>query len=313
MKFKSIMSRIIISVVPIIAISIALFVVIISGLIWSQINAQINDKMEEHLKKSELAIYNEFSMNSGIAHSLAVYAETCSAAAIEGGEMKDFLMKVITTNKNTFGGGIWYEPYFYPGKEFFGPYVHVDGGAVIYEADYAGSVNYHKEEWYENGRLSKGETIWSSVYYDPVTETTMITATVPFFDGEGKFQGVATTDMSLTDIRNIVRNISLGSTGKAFILGKSGEYIAFYDDTRKIDDKITAERDANLAAFGRRALETGEGIDTIDSDAGLVRAFYMTLPETGWVLVIMMDDGEISAIIRDLVLMASSRQPRPPS
>ena len=307
MKFRGIMSRIIVSVVPIIALSILLFTLIISKLMASQINAQINGKMEESLESMELAIQNEFSQNVGIAQSLAVYAETSSLATIDRGEMRDFLLKSILTNKNTFGGGIWYEPYAcYDDVRVTAFYAYKDAsGKAVYQPDYADSVDIYKEEWYLNSVKSKGEPIWSSVYYDPVTTATMITATIPFFDGAGKMRGVATTDMSLTDIRKIAEGFSVGATSKAFILGKEGEYITFFDDSRNIGNKITEERDSNLASFGRQVLQTRKGIAAIETAENSRRAFYAEIASTGWILVLMIDNSEVSGIIFDLVLKSS--------
>jgi methyl-accepting chemotaxis protein len=307
MRFKGIMSRIVVSVVPIIALSIVLLMLMINGLMKSQINAQINDKMQESLERMELAIQNEFSRNADIAQSLAVYAESSGLAAVDGGEMRDFLMKSIRPNKNTFGGGIWYEPYAcYESTRAYAAYAYKDaGGNVVYQPDYASTVDFYKEEWYLNGGKSKGEPVWSGVYYDSVAATTMITSTIPFFDGEGKMRGVTTTDMALTDIQKIANAISVGTTSKAFILGKDGEYITFYDDSRKTGDKITAESDAGIAEFGRQALRTGKGIATIDVSGGSRRAFYSEIASTGWILVLMIDNGEISGIIFDLVLKSA--------
>jgi methyl-accepting chemotaxis protein len=297
------MSRIVVSVIPIIAVSIVLLMLIISRLMESQINAQINEKMRESLGVMELSIRNEFSQNAGIAQSLAVYAEASSLATIGRDEMRDFLMKSILANKNTFGGGIWYEPYAgYGGARVFAAYAYKDAdGKAVYQPDYANTVDFYKEEWYLNGSKSKGEPIWSGVYYDPVSGATMITSTVPFFDGEGKMSGVTTTDMALTDIQKIADGISVGATSKAFILGREGEYITFYDDSRKIGDKITAEPDANIAAFGRQALQTRKGVATIETGDGSKRAFYSDIAATGWVLVLIIDNDEISGIIFDLV------------
>ncbi|MDR1379042.1 MAG: methyl-accepting chemotaxis protein [Synergistaceae bacterium] len=303
MKFKGIMSRIIVSVVPVIALSMVLFMLIINSLMKSQINAQVNNKIEESLEKLDLAIQKEFSQNAEIAKSFAVYAETSSLATFDRGEVKFFLMKSILLNKNTLGGGIWYEPYAcYSNIETYGLYAYKDSsGKAVYEPNYENIVDFYKEEWYINGGKSKGDPIWSSVFYDPLTTATMITATVPFFDEAGKMRGVATSDMALTDIQKIVDGVSVGTTSKVFILGRAGEYITFYDDSRKIDDTITREQDANLAAFGNQALQTRKGIAMVETAGGSMRTFYSEIEATGWLLVLMVDNSEISHSIFSLV------------
>jgi methyl-accepting chemotaxis protein len=306
MKFKGIMSRIIISVVPIIAVSIVLFVVIISRQMWSQINAQMNSQMNEFLNNAQLSIETEFEKNAALSHSLAAYAETSSEESIASGEMPDFLTKVNETYANTFACGIWFEPNAYRGKKKFCLYTHRDGGRIVFTPDYADSVDYQKEGYYVIGRESKGDAVWTDVYFEPVAKSDIITATVPFFDKAGKMKGVATVDMTLTDIQEIVKRISIGDTGRAFILGKKGEYITYYDDTRKIDDLITDERDRSIAAFGRTAITTDEGTATLETEKGSKRVAYKTMPETGWTLVITMDNSEISRIIKDLVIKSAA-------
>ncbi|MDR0654179.1 MAG: methyl-accepting chemotaxis protein [Synergistaceae bacterium] len=303
MKFKGIMSRIIVSVVPVVALSIILFILIISRLL----EAQINSRMEDALESMNLAIQNEFFQGSEIARSLAFYAEASNIAAIEDGGMREFLMKSLMGSKNAFGLGIWYEPYAcYSDVRVSTAYAYKDAeGKAVYQTDYADTVDIYKEEWYLNGGKSKGEPIWSNVFYEPVTMTTMLTVTIPFFDAAGKMRGVSTTDISLTNIQKIVNGTSASATSKAFLLGREGEYVTFYDDSRKVTDKITGERETSLAEFGRQALRTREGLTEIKTSEGVKHAFYSEIATTGWVAVLLIDDSEIFGIIFDLILSSA--------
>lgn len=225
MKFKSIVSRIILSVIPVVAIFTFLSVAMIYDTMNKQVDAQFNERMAESLGSARLSIYTELMMNANIAASLAIYAETCDLAAIESGQLAQFLLKTIPSNKNTVGGGIWFEPFaLYADKRYFGPYVYVKDGKAIYASEYGAEVDFHEEEWYHNGKNSAGGIVWSDVYYDPVADVTMITASMPFYDNTGEFLGVTTADMALTDIRAISSNIKVGKTGAAFILGAKGEF-----------------------------------------------------------------------------------------
>jgi methyl-accepting chemotaxis protein len=304
MKFKGIMSRVIISVVPVIAVSIILFAVIISRQMWKQINTQMNEKMSELLEKTELSIQSEFKKNESLAYSLAAYAKAIGDDAVGSGQMASFLMKLNQTYSNTFACGVWLEPNIYRDRERFCLYTHRERGKgnIVFVPDYADKVDYRKENYYLIGKTSKGDVVWTDVYFEPVAKAALITATVPFFDDGGKMIGVSTIDVTLDDIQKTMREISLGDTGKALILGKKGEYIAFYDDTRTINDKITEERDRNIADFGRTVLSSDEGMATLKTDKGSNRAFFKTIPETGWTLVIMLDNSEIRSTITKLVI-----------
>jgi signal transduction histidine kinase/DNA-binding response OmpR family regulator len=211
--------------------------------------------------------------------------------------MKSYLLRMIPSHGNTMGGGVWFEPYgMYPDRRYFGPYVYVNGGEVFYEQDYASAsgVDYHSTEWYQSGYLSGGEPIWSDAYYDPLTGTTMVTATAPFFGPDRKMRGVATTDMSLKAIQEIARSISVGETGKAFIVGAGGEYISFLDDTRDVSQSIQDDRDPALASLGIAALRDGNGTAELVFGGSARRAYYKTIAQSGWILFILIDIGEIT-------------------
>ncbi|MDR2695585.1 MAG: response regulator [Deltaproteobacteria bacterium] len=214
---------------------------------------------------------------------------------------------MIQSNKNTMGGGIWFEPYaLYSDKRYFGPYVHIQDGKTAYEAEYADTVDYHAEGWYLKGKLSAGAPVWSDVYHDPVPAVTMITASAPFYDAQRRLRGVATADMALTDIKAIVAGISVGETGKAFILGAGGEYVSYLDSSRDINDRIQYDTDPGLAAFGAHVLATGAGMAALERNGRRQQAYYKTIPETNWILVILIESGEIAfSVMRSVLLLGA--------
>jgi signal transduction histidine kinase/DNA-binding response OmpR family regulator len=263
----------------------------------SQIREQINEKINENFAYASLKIEHELTKHANIARTLAIYMETCTMESIENGEMKRFIMRVISSNPNTMGGGIWFEPYgLYPDRRYFGPYVHINDGEIIYEEDYASAsgVDYHNANWYLVGRESKGESVWTDVFYDPLTTVVMVTVTVPFFDENQNMRGVATADMSLANIQEIAASISVGETGKAFIISASGEYISFPGGARSFGGHVLREADPDLAAFGKLALETGGGSSALKWGGVDHLAYYKTLPESGWILTILVERDEFA-------------------
>ena len=307
MKFKNIMFRIIFSVVPISAISTLLFIIVVIIVTGLQIRSGVDKSMKQASRAASLEIENELNKNADIARALAIYTQSCNLASIERGEMKDFLMKMIPANPNTMGGGIWFEPYaLYPSRRYYGPYAHLsEGNTVNYEADYAATVDYHSEGWYVSGVQSKGEVVWSEVYFDPVPAVTMITATIPFFDTNGKFRGVTTADMDLTHIHSIVGAIKVEQTGKAFILDSDGTFISFLDNSKGIDNKIQDDSDRNLAEFGKFILDTKEGTTNLILDGVNKLAYFRTIEATSWILVILIDESELfTSSIQSFIIMA---------
>ncbi|MDR2665373.1 MAG: response regulator [Oscillospiraceae bacterium] len=297
MRFHGIASRIILSVVPIIAVSTLLFIFAIHGITSKQISDQINGTMRENLESVSLRIENELISCATDARSLAIYMSGCTPQSAVNGELKQFLSRMIAANENTMGGGIWLEPYaLLPDRERFCPYVHIDGGEVVYEDDYtaASGIDYMETGWYKNGRLSEGEPVWSEVYYDPLADVVMVTATAPFFGVDGSMRGVATIDVSLSDIRLLVSEISVGRTGRAFMLGANGEYISPIDSARDAGDRIQSDPDGSVRQMGESLLATGNGTTGFSREGANYTAYYKTIPESGWILTILIESKELS-------------------
>ncbi|WP_413175029.1 PAS domain S-box protein [Anabaena azotica] len=82
------------------------------------------------------------------------------------------------------------------------------------------------EAWYSNV-IKAGQPVWSPIYnWDANPAIMSIAASYPLYDRQGKFIGALGTDLSLTYISNFLRHIELGSSGKAFILERSGMLVA---------------------------------------------------------------------------------------
>ncbi len=305
MRFRSIRTRITLSVLPIIAITLLVFIWVVRNITVSQINKEFNERITESLVVASLDIEKELLLNADIALSMARYAETCSQISIERFEMRDYLLKSVAANKNTMGGGIWYEPFtLYHFRRYYASYAFMQNGQPVYSPEYANSeFDYPNADWYINGAKSGGEPVWSGVYFDPVAKVSMITASVPFFDAQHKLQGVTTADMALTDIRAITNDIRIGDTGQAFLLGADGEFISYLDESRTIDHHIQEDVKAELAAFGREMLANSQGSVSLVLDGMPRHAYYHKLPDTGWYLVVMMDDAEIGSSINTQLLM----------
>jgi signal transduction histidine kinase/DNA-binding response OmpR family regulator len=107
-------------------------------------------------------------------------------------------------------------------------------------------------------------------------------------------RGIATADMSLANIQKIVESISVGETGKAFIISANGEYISFPGGARSFEDHILQDADQDLAAFGKTALDAGVGAAALKWGGVEHVAYYKTLPESGWILAILIERGEFA-------------------
>ena len=306
MKFKSIASRIIWSVVPILIVSILLFEITIIYFMDRQIKEQINAAMRESMNVATNEIQRELVQCAEAARIMAIYAENSSKPALSRDDCINFMQRLVGLNSNTMAAGIWFEPFAYaPNQRYFSRYVYQKDGAFYTNSDYADTVEYPYTEWYRNGRSSKGAPVWSGVYFEPIAKADIITASVPVFNRDKQFSGVATADMNFTDVRRIIGNISVGKTGKACLIGPQGEFISYFDDSKDITQKIQYSNDPYLADFGFTILQKRDGVAATVLNGVKQTAFFKTLPETNWILAVFIDNNEISASRFQIVITLS--------
>ena len=307
MKIKSIANRIFAMVIPTVVVTMISFSVYSYNTSNSRINDTINEKMKESLQAADLEIQLELYKNAAVAMHFASYGERMDVKTFDHDTHRDFLAEGIKSNENTFGGGIWFEPYAFDADSYyFGPFLYIDGGEVYYTREYADYTDYFQEDWYAKGKNAGGETAWSVVYYDPFSTITMVTAAKAFYDKNGQFTGMGTADMNIENIQKIVSGISVGETGNAFILGAEGEYISFIEEDKNVNDKIQADTDAALAEMGRELLQNDSGITTASIGGKEVRVYYMTMANVNWTLAITIEESEInsSALSSFLIMTA---------
>ncbi|MDR3109293.1 MAG: response regulator [Planctomycetaceae bacterium] len=158
---------------------------------------------------------------SKVAHGLADFMIVRQPDSID--EITAFIHRMLATNPNIIGSTVAFEPDAFPNLQrqtqdgTLSPYLvreteTVDGKkvekysykdlALVYK-----DKKYLEWEWYaEPAKLQK--PCWSDPYFDEGGgNVLMCTYSVPF-SIDGKFSGVATIDVSLDEIRDIIRGIS---------------------------------------------------------------------------------------------------------
>jgi methyl-accepting chemotaxis protein len=160
------------------------------------VTSEISKKMTSELDDAFQKINNSLSTHSMVAKTLAKTAQT-SGTTLNKSNYEELLKQTVSTNSETFGAGIWFEPYKYKNDiNFFGPYAYRNNSNIVYTDDYSKeSYNYPQYDWYKIGQSTSKSVEWTSPYYDDVTKITMVTASVPFYDSNNKFMGVTTASV----------------------------------------------------------------------------------------------------------------------
>jgi signal transduction histidine kinase/CheY-like chemotaxis protein len=128
------------------------------------------------------------------------------------------------------GGGIWPEPYafdttserhsFFWGRE-------PDGRLVFYD-DYndPDGPGYHAEAWYVPAKYLPQAVYWSRSYVDPYSKEPMVTCTVPYRNEDQAIAGVATVDLRLDGLRELLDRHGSQVGGYVMALDRSNVFLA---------------------------------------------------------------------------------------
>ncbi|WNP30707.1 methyl-accepting chemotaxis protein [Morganella morganii] len=219
---------------------------------------------------------------------------------------------LIESNSLITGGGIWPEPgAFTPGVEkrsFF--WARNTAGELVFSDEYnaEGAENYHNESWYRNAREQSTEScLWSDVYRDAISGVNMVTCSVPY-KTDGKFAGVATTDIRLDNIAAIMQQYGDSTGGYAFVTDRQGQLIYFPgDDSKKFKtfDELAAQSAwlAPVAASLKETHSDQSAINSIrlDNDGQLntpSQVMLFPMADTGWVIGLVTPEERITGLAK---------------
>lgn len=301
-KIKTIKMKIILTILPIILVSMFTMNYISYEKSKNIINEKTEISMKNQLEANKNLIEKSLVENGQVAESLSKVAQL-AMNSLSKEQYGEILREIILTNKETYGAGIWFEPYKYEEKsKYFGPYAHKKVDKTFFVDDYGNEeYNYHDLEWYQNGiKDGEGTTKWSKAYYDDVTKIAMVTATAPFYASNKEPLGVTTADIDLTTLQKNIMDIKVGEKGKAFLIDKEGQYIAGVEENKILKTKITEDKDTSLKSLGGTILSSKTGISDYKLEGEKIIAYYEEIPETKWILVLTIPESELLASSNDL-------------
>lgn len=302
MKFKSVKMRTLVIMLPI------LIGTLVSVLLYAyfSINSLIDNQLKYTMTKELSAVINNIQ-NKVTAHTKV--PET-AARNVEGLSSKltldqyhTLFKHALAANEDTFGLGIFFEPNRYdPNLKYFSTYAYRDKGTVTTTESYSDpSYNYLSQEWYKIAANTTESVIFSDPYVDEVTNISMVTASVPFYDEQKKLLGVVTGDVDLSAIQKIITSIKIGQTGWAFLLDRQGNYLATPDQDKIMKKKISEDPNASLARLSTDMLQKELGDASFEDSNGNNLIYYQKIIGTNWVLALVMPEQELYAPLKSLL------------
>ncbi len=175
--------------------------------------------------------------------------------------------------------------------------------------------DYHepKWEWYSGPQKSRSFYITEPYFDEGGSEITMVTLAVPMFEAGSNFVGVATADLALDRIREMVRAARLsraaesgrsGTNEYAFLVSRAGK-ILVHPQAELMLRKGFPGADLTSRPGGELIAARPEGFASILMEGERRRVYWATLPLTGWKIVLNISADEILRPVRELTLRST--------
>jgi methyl-accepting chemotaxis protein len=302
MKFKSIRSATLVVILPaILTATVGLSLLSYYSakfLISKQIEEKMNFQLGENINGIKASLQKHGEIPATLARSVESSYNTMTKE-----NFMSLVQKAPTTNPDTLGTGVWFEPNKYRSDiKYFGPYGHKDNGKMVYTDDYATEqYNYPGQEWYTLAKNTNKTVVWSKPYYDETSKITMVTVSAPFYDENKQFLGVTTGDIDISSIQKMIGNIKIGEKGKAMLLSKEGIYMAGVDPSKIMKTNIMQDSNSSLASVGKEIVEKKNGQVVFNDSNGKNRLYYASDNETGWTIGLIISEEELFAPLAVLV------------
>ncbi|MCA1989712.1 MAG: SpoIIE family protein phosphatase [Desulfarculus sp.] len=213
------------------------------------------------------------------------------------------LRRQVIDSRQVFGMAIAYAPYaFDKSLEFFAPYVHRSESGLrnlnLVNPAYA----YTRQDWYLIPSLLM-RPVWAEPYFDEGGGNILMTTYSSPMVRDGKLLGIATADLDLQNLGELVHGLLVGKEGYAFLLTHQGSFLAAPKPEWVMRETIFSLAEAQerpaLRDLGHRMVRGGSGIERIlDLDGeGTVWLAFSPVKGPGWSLGVVATEDEVLAPI----------------
>lgn len=163
------------------------------------------------------------------------------------------------------------------------------------------AYNYPSWEWYQIGKNASNGIGYTDPYYDERLDVTMTTAAVPIFDPNKQFLGVATGDIDLSTIQQMIAEIRVGDKGWAVLLDSKGNYLATPNAEKIMKRKLADEENQSLAAMSEIVFQQDSGQTAFEDELGQHRVYFQKIDDLDWVLLLTIPETELFAPVQSLL------------
>jgi len=236
-----------------------------------------------------------------------------SAGDLTATQMKPALKAFIDDNPLFYGASITFKPYgFDTNKRLHSDYYYRKQGQqepAYLSLDQAYDYTTAEYDWYV--LAMKEGSRWGQPYWDEAGQTYMVTYSTLFYQPDDIHQqapnGVVTIDISMAQMKNIIENIEIGSSGFGALVTQQGNYLYhpnsdYVKNHLSLLDVAEVKNDPDRVILAEKAANKESGVlDHISSTSGEESwLIYAPVTSSGWSLQNTFIKGDISTDIDEI-------------
>ena len=155
-----------------------------------------------------------------------------------------------------------------------------------------------ERDWYIEGK-EHGTLAFGEPYYDSLSGQVCVSASVKMNDPTAC--RVLAADISLDYVSAMMSNITIGDSGKAFLVTRGSQTVLAHPDASMIDVKLNdAGTDSLYQNVGRVLQNQGSGLREMKGDRGTYFVCIHNIGQTDWCLVTYISKADVLSDLRKL-------------
>jgi len=250
-----------------------------------------------------------------VLHSISTSADSLAAVVtipnISKKHIKQMTRAFVKNNAEIFGMTVALEGGTIAGSaDDFAPYFYKKDGDIAYADLSSDLYDYKNQHWYSDTKKVNA-AIWSEPYIDDGSSNVhMVTYSTPiYFEDSKDFAGVATADIKLSWLDDIIQKSKIGKSGFGFIVSKNDTIIAYPDKSlhmRPLREANITEENWQKYLDSKASSSAVYFYTACRYQGGHCWVAIKTLKGSGWKIVIVLPEHELIADINDLTLKISA-------
>ena len=247
-----------------------------------------------------------------VFRSVATSADSLATIVIKADiseeQIQDSIRAFLKINSNIYGMTVALEPsILHPAIGEFSPYYYREDNGLHYKDLAAEDYRYLMWDWYNIPRANNSAA-WTEPYYDEGGGNALMTTySTPLLVGdEPQFAGVATADISLDWLQQLVENIHIRETGFGLIVSLEDTIVA-HPDASRVMKKLKSTMDSDfINSYWDIYLQSKQAHQATYFQApcrhksGDCWIAIKPLLNTGWKVVIVVPESELDS---DIILL----------